>query len=123
MKKIILFIIGSALSSNTLVANSNINQILGITAGKESKKIVVSEIKKRYLAPKKSTTKNHNIDRLLKYTKIKRTSQQETAYGLKMGYKISENVSVSVDVLAQVDIRNSKIKSKEANLHFALLYN
>jgi hypothetical protein len=40
-----------------------------------------------------------------------------------MGYKISENVSVSVDVLAQVDIRNSKIKSKEANLHFALLYN
>ena len=37
-----------------------------------------------------------------------------------MGYKISKNISVSVDVLAQVDIQNSKIKSKEANLQFAL---
>jgi hypothetical protein len=120
MKKNILFIIGLALSSNALVANSTVNQVLGITAENQPKQVVVSKIEKEYIAPKKSTIKNPNINRLMKYTKIKRTPQKETAYGLKIGYKISKNISVSVDVLAQVDIRNSKIKSKEANLQFAL---
>ncbi|SFV63844.1 hypothetical protein MNB_SV-12-2052 [hydrothermal vent metagenome] len=120
MKKYIIFIL-ITLFSNTLVAKSDINQLLGITAKKEiEKKIIVSDRKKRYIEPKKSTSKDSQIERLLKYTKVKKTSQKEMAYGLKMGYKISENVSVSVDVLAQVDIRNSKIKSKEANLQFAL---
>jgi hypothetical protein len=120
MKKNILFIIGLALSSNALVANSTVNQVLGITAKNQPKQVVVSKIEKEYIAPKKSTIKNPNINRLMKYTKIKRTPQKETAYGLKIGYKISKNISVSVDILAQVDIRNSKIKSKEANLQFAL---
>jgi hypothetical protein len=120
MKKNILFIIGLALSSNALVANSTVNQVLGITAENQPKQIVVSKTEKRYIAPKKSPIKNPNINKLMKYTKIKRTPQKETAYGLKIGYKISKNISVSVDVLAQVDIQNSKIKSKEANLQFAL---
>jgi len=120
MKIYILFIIGLILFTNTLVANININRILGISAKKQSKEIVVIEREKKYIAPKKSTTKNSQIDELIKYAKIKKNSQEETSYGLKMGYKISESISISVDVLAQVDLQKSKIKSKEASLHFAL---
>jgi len=120
MKKNILFILGLIVSTNTLEANSNINQILGITANSDSKKIMISEIERKYVAPKKSPIRTSQIDKLIKYTKIKRTAQKETAYGLEVGYKISKNISVSIDVLAQVDLQKSKIKSKEANLQFAL---
>ena len=120
MKRSIIFLIGLALFSNTLIANSNINRILGITAEKHSKEILISKTEKRDTQPKKITSNNSQIDKLLEYTKIKKTPQKETAYGLKIGYQISEHISVSVDVLAKVDIQKSKIKSKEANLQFAL---
>jgi len=120
MKKNILFMIGLVLASNTLVANSNIPELLGITANNNSKVIIISETERKYAEPKKTTSNNSHLKKLMKYTKIKRTPQKETAYGLKMGYKVSKNISISIDVLAQVDIRNSKIKSKEANLQIAL---
>ncbi|NEW61698.1 hypothetical protein GSY74_10410, partial [Sulfurovum sp. bin170] len=108
------------LFSNTLIANSDTHKLLGITVKTQTEqKVVVSDRKKRYAEPKRAIYKNAQMKRVLKYTKIKRTPQKETAYGLKMGYKISKNVSVSVDVLAEVDIKNSRIKSKEANLQFA----
>jgi hypothetical protein len=122
MKKNILFIIVLALTSNTLLANSNISQLLGITSPKQrEQKNVISDSNKNYAEPKKTMSKDFKIGKLLKYTKIKRRPQKNTCYGLKMGYRISKNISLSLDVLAEVDIKeNYKIKSKEANLYFAL---
>lgn len=122
MKKNILFIMALALSSNTLIANSNIHRVLGITPRVHTKeKIVVPRRKKNYIEPKRVVSKNPQIDKLMKYTKIRKKAEKETSYGLKMGYKISKNFSFSVDVMAQVDKDKSyKIISKEANLQFAL---
>ena len=122
MKKNIIFIIVLALSSNILLANNNISQLLGITVQKQiEEKIMILDANRSYAEPKKTISEDFQIDKLLKYTKIKRTPQKDTCYGLKMGYKISKNISISIDVMAQVDIEsNYKIKSKEANLYFAL---
>ena len=123
MKKSTLFLTVLTLSTNTLIANNNIHKILGITPKTDiiEKKIVVPKSRNRYSEPKKIISTNSQIDKLMRYTKVKKKAKDETSYGVKMGYKISKNISISLDVMAQVDIEKSyKIVSKEANLQFAL---
>ncbi len=109
------------LLNNMLFATTN-SQLLGIsTQNTISKPVQIpKEEKKSYSKPKEQVLANPAIDRFLGYTKMKKNALKEVSYGLKMDYKLSNKLSLSLDLMAQLEERSYKVKSKEANLLFAL---
>jgi hypothetical protein len=100
---------------------------LGINANKSKNTTKIKVEKKRNIikitkhALSKKSTKNP-ISKILKHTKIKKLSEDTTLYGVGAEYKISKKVQLSLDILAEVDIKNSSlsVQEKTAQVKFAL---
>jgi len=119
-KNLILMLI--ALFTHTIVANSNIHQVLGISTSQQSKneQLQLPKSTQKPIHLEKKLPNDPTLSRLLEHAKVKKTPQKEICCGIKMDYKLSKKLSLSVDLMAQVEEKSYKIKSKEANVHLAI---
>ena len=62
------------------------------------------------------------LSTLLKYLKSQKLSEEVTHYGVEVKYKLSKQIQLTIDVLADLDIRKPSkiIKDQQANIHLAI---
>lgn len=124
MKNYLIISLLLILSHTQLVAE-NIYSQLGISIHTEGKPLAVKVNCKKVTMPKKCKLKKvykKHISQAFKYLKSQKLSEEVTHYGVGIDYKLSNEVAVSIDILADLDIlRASKIiKNKQANIRLAI---
>jgi len=106
----------------------------GLTAGDIYSKLGISVPKKinHSLLPKKKrigiecckVKKKYKttIATLAKHLKSQKVSEEKTHYGVGIDYKISKQIQLSVDILAELDINKPSkiIKDNQANIRLAI---
>ena len=111
--------------SPTLVVAENIYSQLGISIQKEGKPLQLKVNCNRVNIPEKCKLKKvykKNISKVFKYLKSQKLSEEVTHYGVGIDYKLSKEIAVTIDILADLDIiKASKIiKNKQANIRLAI---
>ena len=122
---LIIFIL--IMFSHTLLIAQDIYSELGISIQKKKASVdnsnnhstkredVLKECKLKKIYKKKLST-------LLKYVKSQKLSEEVTQYGVGIDYKLSSQVELTINVLADLDIKKPSkiIKDQQANIHLAI---
>ena len=111
--------------SHTLLVAQDIYSELGISIQKKSvsspnnsrttREDILKKCKLKKIYKKKLST-------LLKYFKSKKLSEEVTQYGVGIDYKLSSQIQLTINVLADLDIKKPSqiIKDQQANIRLAI---
>jgi hypothetical protein len=111
--------------SHTLLVAQDIYSELGISIQKKrvsspnnsntTKEDILKKCKLKKIYKKKLST-------LLKYLKSQKLSEEVTQYGVGIDYKLSSQIQLTINVLADLDIKKPSqiIKDQQANIRLAI---
>ena len=113
--------------SHTLLVAQDIYSELGIsiqTKRVSSHKGNNSSTKREYILKKCKLKKIYEkkLSTILKYLKSQKLSEEVTHYGVGIDYKLSSEIQLTINVLADLDIKKPSqiIKDQQANIRVAI---
>lgn len=122
MKNCLILLI-LVLFSHTLLVAGDIYSELGISVQK--KKVSLGSVPKKVDTFEECKLKKiykKRLSRLLKHLKSQKITEEMTHYGVEIDYKISKQIQVTIDILADLDMKKPSrmIKDKQANIRLAI---
>ena len=122
MKNYSIIFILVLLCQATLVADDIYSQ-LGIST-KQKKTSLVNNLKRVDTIERCKLKKIYKkrLSMLLKHLKYQKVSENMTQYGLELEYEISKKIQLTIDVLADLDVKKPSrmIKDNQANIRLAI---
>jgi len=122
MKKCSIILIYILLFHTLLVADDIYNRLgISSTKNKISSTHDIKKIDKIKKCKLKKIYKD-GISTLLKHLKSEKVSENKRHYGVGVDYKVSKKVQLSIDILAELDMKKPSrmIKEKQANIRLAI---
>ena len=122
MNKCLVILIPFILSHAGLIAG-DIYSELGISVQKKTDSSPIPKEKTKGIKPcKLKKIYKTSLSTLAKHLKSQKVSEDKTHYGVGMDYKISKKVQLSIDILAELDIKKPSkiIKDNQANIRLAI---
>lgn len=122
MKKYSIILIYILLFHTILVADDIYNRLgISSTKNKISSTHDIKKIDKIEKCKLKKIYKD-GVSTFLKHLKSEKVSENKRHYGVGVDYKVSKKVQLSIDILAELDMKKPSrmIKEKQANIRLAI---
>ncbi|MCK5855764.1 MAG: hypothetical protein KAG56_11130 [Sulfurovaceae bacterium] len=122
MKKYLILWILLMVSHVQLVADTIYDE-LGISVPKKTLSIKVVKEKIEEIKPCKLKKKyKTSLSTLAKHLTSQKVSKDKTHYGVEVAYKVSKKMQLSIDILAELDIKkpSKMMKDNQANIRLAI---
>ena len=122
MNKCLVLLIPFMISHVELIAG-DIYSELGISVPKKTLSIKVIKAKMKGIKPcKLKKIYKNSLSTLAKHLKSHKISEDKTHYGVGVDYDISTKVQLSIDILAELDIKkpSKMMKDNQANIRLAI---
>ncbi len=122
MNKCLIIVIFFILSNAGLIAG-DIYRELGISAQKRTKILPISKVETKEIKPcKLKKIYKSSLATLAKHLKSQKISEEKTRYGVGIDYKISKKIQLSIDILAELNIKkpSKMIKDNQTNIKLAI---